>query len=308
MLKYHATAVALKAFSTTAFTRSAYRKIGNLVGEKRRGSGQLPGFYLERLERTLRMHRQHPFVRDGVRVLELGTGWLHWDALCLRLFYDTRSSLFDVWDNRQLEGVRNYVRQLSDALPDPRFELTRASVDRAQGLIREIVKVGSFEELYSLLDFNYHIDADGSLRFYNPEAFDLVISGGVLEHVRKESLPSFLAQTHQLTCPGGWALHSIDTSDHLSHYDQAESKKRYIIYSEATWRRYFENDLQYINRLQRQEWFQLFSAAGFSVVREDSRQVDIASLKPAGRYASMDHSDLDKTVLRLLFRKEAAAT
>ena len=32
--------------------------------------------------------------------------------MTLRLFYDIKAVLFDVWDNRQLGGLKNYIRQL----------------------------------------------------------------------------------------------------------------------------------------------------------------------------------------------------
>jgi hypothetical protein len=61
--------------------------------------------------------------------------------------------------------------------------------------------------------------------------------------------------------------------------------------------------VQYINRLQRGEWKQLFASAGFELVEEDSRQVDISLLKLAPQYTHMDRRDLECTVLRLAFRK-----
>jgi hypothetical protein len=38
----------------------------------------------------LSLQRQHSIVKTGDRIIELGTGWLHWDALIWRLFYDVR--------------------------------------------------------------------------------------------------------------------------------------------------------------------------------------------------------------------------
>src|SRR6267378_5410364 len=154
MLKYIATAIALKCASCTPVSRFLYRQLGNRVGNKRRGVGPIPGYYLERVKRMLRLQREHGIVRDGDRILELGTGWLHWEALTLRLFYDIEAVLFDVWDNRQLGGLKNYVRQLGPMLSDG-FGLSATEVKRAQSLIEAILKVESFDELYKLLDFEY---------------------------------------------------------------------------------------------------------------------------------------------------------
>src|SRR5438105_8986447 len=116
MLKYVTTAVALKCFSSCQLTRSVYRKLGNRVGDKRRSVGRLPTYYPERLKRMLRLIRNHGIVKNGDRILELGTGWLHWEALTLRLFFDIEAVLFDVWDNRQLGALKNYIRQLKPML------------------------------------------------------------------------------------------------------------------------------------------------------------------------------------------------
>src|SRR5438477_1702117 len=136
MVKYITTAVALKCFSSSPWMRSFYRNLGNSVGNKRRSSGVMPDYYPERVKRMLRLQRQNNIVRNGDRILELGTGWLHWEALTLRLFYDVEAVLFDVWDNRQLGGLKNYVRQLG-AMLNNGFELSTVELNRAQPLIEE---------------------------------------------------------------------------------------------------------------------------------------------------------------------------
>jgi hypothetical protein len=152
MVKYITTAVALKCFSSGPWMRSLYRRLGNTVGNKRRSSEAMPGYYAERVKRIVRLQKQHKIVSDGDRILELGTGWLHWEALTLRLFYDIEAALFDVWDNRQLGGLKNYVRQLGSLLNED-FGLSAAELKRAQLLIEEILKVESCDKLYKLLGF-----------------------------------------------------------------------------------------------------------------------------------------------------------
>ena len=43
---------------------------------------------------------------------ELGTGWIHFYSLYLRLFFDFRGTLYDVWDNRQLHALKRIFSQL----------------------------------------------------------------------------------------------------------------------------------------------------------------------------------------------------
>ena len=264
----------------------------------------MPSYYPERLKWVLRLQRQHHIVKNGDRILELGTGWLHWEALTLRLFYDIEAVLFDVWDNRQLGGLKNYVRQLAPMLNNA-FHLTEAETRRARSLSNEILATESFESLYRLLGFKYVVESFGSLSQFSANGFDLVISGGVLEHVGRETLPNLIGETYRVLKPAGWAVHSIDTADHLEHYDRSVSPKFYLSLSEKTWKCLCENEVQYINRLQRGEWLKLFESNGFDLADEETSRVDISRLKLADRFAQMDRGDLECTVLRLAFRRSS---
>ena len=304
MVKYITTAVALKCFSSGPLMRSLYRRLGNTVGNKRRSSEAMPGYYPDRVKRMLRLQKEHNIVSNGDRIIELGTGWLHWEALTLRLFYDIEAVLFDVWDNRQLGGLKNYVRQLAPMLKNG-FGLSATELRHAQSLIEEILKVESFDELYELLGFEYVVESSGSLRQFSDNSFQLVVSGGVLEHVKREGLPLLTAETRRILKPGGWAVHSIDTADHLEHYDRTVSPKLYLSFSEETWKRLCENEVQYINRMQRGEWLALFKANGFDLIEEEARRVDIGGLNLADRFVHMDKEDLECTVLRLALKKRS---
>ncbi len=301
MIKYIATAVALKGFSCGPQMRGIYRWLGNRFGNRRRGSGRMPDYYADRVKRMLRLNRQHGIVRDGDCIFELGTGWLHWEALTLRLFFDIKAVLYDVWDNRQLGGLKNYLRQLGPLLNNG-FELSPEELQRAQSLIEAILKVESFAELYKLLGFEYVVESSGSLSRFADGSFQLVVSAGVLEHVDRGAVPAVIPQTRRILRPNGWAVHSIDTSDHLAHYDGRVSKKRYLSSSEFAWKWLWKNKVQEINRLQRGEWLELFKANGFDLVEEEARPVDIGGLKLAPRYSHMDEKDLGCTVLRLALR------
>jgi SAM-dependent methyltransferase len=301
MVRYLAAAAALRCFSAAPAMRRLYRGLGNGVGNRRRSAGSIPGYYVERLDRMLTLVKRHGIVANGDRILELGTGWLHWEALTLRLFFDIEAVLFDVWDNRQLGGMKNYLGQLKPVLNTIQG-LSDSQVRRAQFLIDQIVGVESFEELYRLLGFEYVVDPSGSLERFADCSFQLVVSAGVLEHVNRGALPTLIAETRRLLRPGGWALHSIDTSDHLAHYDKTVSAKKYLCFSETTWQRFFDNEVQGINRVQRGEWLEMFRGNGFALVDADGKRVDISGLKLAERFAHLDQRDLEYTVVRLALK------
>lgn len=306
MLQYYSTAVALKCFSLNATTRAFYRRIGNRLGDQRRRAGTMPAFYPERVRRMLRLSRELDFVHDGSRIFELGTGWLHWEAITLRLFFDVSALLYDVWDNRQLGGLKNYFGQLSTRLDDG-FGLSPGEVSRARACLQQVLIARTFQELYDRLGFQYMVESSGSLDRVDAGSFDVVVSAGVLEHVHRDALATLMRELSRIMKPGAWAVHSIDTSDHLSHYDSSVNKKRYLSHSERMWSLLYENEVQYINRLQRGEWLDLLRSNGLELVEEDSRPVDISRIKVAERYAHMDTRDLACTVLRAVLRKRASA-
>lgn len=304
MVKYVLSAVALKCFSATPATRRLYRSLGNLAGDRHRAARTLPSYYVDRVRRMVRLQREYGLVRNNDLIMEVGTGWMHWDALTTRLLVNTRAVLFDVWDNRQLTGLKNSVAQLGQILAGDGLSFSDAERLYAQNLIDQILEVDSFEQLYDLLGFEYRVEPTGSLDQLPRNSFQLIVSGGVLEHVNRASVPALLSGTFQILRPGGWAVHSIDIQDHLSYYDPSASKKNYLAFSERTWKSLFENQVQYINRIQRHEWVQLFEEAGFEIVNEETWPVAVPE-KVADLYAGLDRKDLECGGLRLLLKKPA---
>lgn len=294
MIKYYATAFALKAFSTTAPLRRLYRYLGNTVGSGRRARSTMPAYYFERVARILDLAQRHGAVRDGIRMLELGTGWMHWEALTARLFFDLRADLYDVWDNRQLQPLKSYLGQLQSRF-DSLQGVTPEAVTRANNLVQRIKDAPDFEALYSLLGFRYVLDPAGMLADLPSASYNLVVSAGVFEHLPREGVPEYVRQTHRLLKPGGYAVHSINTTDHLHLYDMTASPKHYLRYSDRTWQLIFANEVQYINRLQRCEWMKIFADAGFVCIEENSSRCDLTGLRIHPQFQTMDRLSLETT-------------
>src|SRR5437763_221401 len=116
MVKYCLTAMALKGFSYSPLTRRIYRRLGNNIGGKKRATSPMPSYYIDRINRMLRISRRFGLPKAGTRLIELGTGWCHWEALTTRLFFDVQATLYDVWDNRQISALKYYLEQLDGSL------------------------------------------------------------------------------------------------------------------------------------------------------------------------------------------------
>jgi len=301
MFRYVLAALALKGFSCSPFTKRLYRSLGNTLGAKKRSSGPMPQSYLRRVNRMLRLNRRYSILRGGERLLEIGTGWLHWEALTCRLFFDVQGVLYDVWDNRQMSGLKNYITQLDGMLKN--LDSEEPQLERAHRLIVEIQKAKEFRDLYRLLGFKYLVDPTGSLKQFEGASFNIVASAGVLEHIHANIASEFVDRIANILKPGGYSFHSINLQDHLFHYDRTVSVKQYLRYSERTWKRWFENDVQYINKIQRPDWLALFNKAGLDLVEEEVEIEDISGLKVAKAYQMYGKCDLRCCFLRLLHRK-----
>ena len=301
MLKYCLSAAALRAFSISPLTRRMYRRLGNTWGARKRSAGRMPAYYPARINRMLRIARTYGAPKEGDRLIELGTGWLHWEAITTRLFFDVSCTLFDVWDNRQIDGLKNYLGQL-DGLLD-QLDASQAQRTRVRQLISKIKAVHDYPELYDLLSFEYVLDQGGSLAKFRPESFDVAVSAGVLEHIHAKDASAYVDGIAALLKPGGYSIHSINIRDHLHQYDRSVSKKQYLRYSPWVWGLCFENDVQYINRIQRSEWRELFKKAGLALVEEEVESEDLAGLKIARSYSQYEETDLRCGGLKLVHRK-----
>jgi len=219
MVKYVLAALALKAFSLNGATRKAYRSIGNLVGQRARQNTDID-VYVERGDLFVALCKKYGAVPAHAQAFELGTGWMHWYSLYLRLYFDLHVTMLDVWDNRQLAALQTLFGKLKARVPAG-FEGDVARLDT-------IIAAPSVEALYDALGLHYVIEPDGSPRQFANGAFDLIFSFHCLEHVPIGNLSGLLADFHRTLKPGGYMIHQIGIDDHLQHYDPAESPKNHL--------------------------------------------------------------------------------
>lgn len=298
MVKYFLAALALKAFSLNEFTKRTYRSIGNVVGQRARQNAGIE-VYVERGNSFVALCKKYDAVPAQARAFELGTGWMHWYSLYLRLFFDLHITMLDVWDNRQLAALHTSFGKLKAAVAAG-FAGDISRLDR-------IVAAPNFEALYEALGLCYVIKPDGSPRQFADSTFDLIFSFHVMEHVPIGNIEGLLADFHRILKPGGYMIHQVGIDDHLQHYDPAESPKNYLRYSDRAWKLMFENDLQYFNRLQACEWIDRISGAGFVLLERIAETADLGRLPIAPRFKHFRQEDLACTILTLVHQKPLLA-
>jgi cyclopropane fatty-acyl-phospholipid synthase-like methyltransferase len=240
--------------------------------------------YLRRGELLVELYRRYESLEPDDTVLELGTGWMHWYAIYLRMAFECRMLTVDVWDNRQLDALKSaFSRLLQSSLRD------------------EICESETFEELYAKLGMTHHIIPSGRLNSFSD--LTSVFSMHVMEHVPRTTIEAVIGDMYAAMKPGHHTIHQIGIDDHLAHYDSRESHKRYISFSEGTWCWFFENDVQYHNRLQPSDFVDLFEAAGFKLVHREQENTDISELRVSPQFSSYGPDDLRCTILTVVFRK-----
>ncbi|TCK24709.1 methyltransferase family protein [Pseudonocardia endophytica] len=309
MWKYAAVAAASRAFSLNSSTRWVYRRLGNVALTRMRVADGLPERYVDRARRLLAACETNRILRPGDAVLELGTGWVHWEALVLRLFHDVEITLYDVWDNRLFTAFRCYADQLDDHLDDLGEELgfDPARVRTAHERLGAARSARTFDELYDTLGMRYVVEPSGMLEELPESHYALVVSADVLEHVDAATLPAYLARTTALLRPGGWSLHQIDLVDHFHYFDPSCSPKHFYRYDTATWRRRWDSSVQYVNRVQRPEWLDLFEAAGLQLRREERVSEPMGDVPLAGAFRGLAQEDVDCLQTILLHRRPEPA-
>ena len=302
MLRYLTVALALKLFSSCSPMKHLYRNLGNTFGNKKRLRSDIPNYYIERINRMLSLCKQYEIIRNGDKLIEVGTGWIHWEAITIKLFFDIEAILFDVWDNRQFGALKKYLTDLSRAI-GKEITVQPVQVGRTNNLLREILATNSFEDLYRLLGFKYVIVSNGKFNEFKDESFDVIVSAGVLDHIRKQQLPDTIKDFQRLLKPSGYSMHSINLGDHLYPYDKSVSTKNYLKFSDKVWRFCFENEVQYFNRVQRSEWLKLFDKSGLKQINEESTYTNIGPIKIHKKYRYFDRRDLECFSLNILHRK-----
>jgi SAM-dependent methyltransferase len=277
MLKYLAYAVALKALSATAPTRALYRSVANnywhLVRAPKGGNRDW----------LIAMHENR--VQPGDHLLDLGTGWIHRNAIDLRNQFEVRITCLDVIDNRQLDGLRE-----------------RFANYKRTAVIEACMESRSFEELYERLGFHYVLDPNGSLDRFPDNHFQTIFSMNTLEHVPRAVIRQQVNDSFRILRPGGYAIHRVDLSDHLSKYDKGAGPRRFLSW-DSSWRLLFENRIQYVNRLMPSDFRELFTSAGFVVEIETMKRTQLNGQKVAEPFRHYSRADLECVGLELVYRK-----
>jgi hypothetical protein len=306
MIRYYVWALGEKALSLTPGGKAFYRAVGRIARHRTQGTGgQLANSYpIARKAREL--------VPPGGTVLDLGTGWFHHDAFLLYLVGDWTVFLFDIEDRGRLRYIRNYLGYLLDNVGAVSREL---GIDESEAAakLRELLALGSREEIYARCNFVLCITDQVERPFLPEGSIDFMVSNCVLVHIRPHQLPAELVALRKMLNDGGAMYHMLGHDDHWAFHDPSVKwpSFNYLRYSERAYRALFDTRLEYHNRIVKPEWLEIFGRAGLrvddyeAVVTDDSRESVRSLPRIDSRYASYPIDDLAVIYSYVLLRKQA---
>ena len=155
----------------------------------------------------------------------------------------------------------------------------------------------NFEAAYAVARLVYRC---GSVNPYPSCTFDRIFSVDVLEHVDASHFPQAARSWFEILKPSGMFVAQVGLDDHTAMYSDGYGTKRYLRYSEMTWRVLLGNSVQYINRLPASTIVSLLKDVGFEIVSVETH--DCTMLRNEIHSDYHWQSDADIQAVRLFVR------
>ena len=265
MFRYYAWALSEKTFSYVPFGRRLALATCDWM-TKDRGSCQS-------FTTTFRVVRKvGESTPPNGKILDVGTGWFHHDAFLIYLLPGPYTVyLCDIEDRANLRAIHNYLENLVVNRDRVCAELG-ISVDAFDRKIRPLLALNTREEIYRQCNFVPCIVPHPERLFLPRESIDFVVGSCVLNHIRPDLLSLEVRNLREILKPDGYMFFLIGHEDHWSFHDSSANPFNYYRYSDVYYRRFFETEFEYHNRMVKEEWFELFRDIPLSV-REYSANI-----------------------------------
>jgi hypothetical protein len=258
---YYAWAASEKALSWCPGGHHVYKGLSQIANAGGRSRRRLDGTHTS--YRLVRKARE--CTPAGGTILDIGTGWHHHDAFLLYLCGEYKIFLFDVLDKSSVGYIKTYLQHLIDTAEDVAREL---SIDPATipMKLRPLLQLAARDEIYDACNFTLCITDQTHVPFLPADSVDFMVSNCVLTHIPPNVLGPELAAFRTMLKPSGLMYMMIGHDDHWAFHDKTANRFNYYRYSDRFYRRLFETDFEYQNRMVRPEWLPVFANAELEVV------------------------------------------
>lgn len=208
-------------------------------------------------------------------VLELGTGWFLTVPVALYLMGVNRIITVDINDLAHPQLMREMLAVFA-ALPldDWRERLPAIQPDRLENLRQvaaQINQAAHDDDAVTVACAAFGIEriiGDAAQLALPSASVDFIISNTTLEHIPQPVLIAIFAHFKTLLAADGLMSHRTDMGDHYAHGDNSITHYNYLRYNDFVWG-FFNNALQYQNRLRLPDYQRLHTDTGFNIVFED---------------------------------------
>lgn len=206
---------------------------------------------------------------SGLDYLEIGTGWFPTLPVCFSLCGAASCTTFD--------SVRHLNRRLTFRMLAviaselrPIAEHGRQHLDDVRKRFDALATADSLEELLNSAGITYRAPDDAVATALPAASVDVVFSNSVLEHVPPDVIRQLMKESCRVLRPGGLAIHAVNCGDHYAYFDRSITPINYLRYPERRWH-FWNNTLQYQNRLRPQDFLDAAEEAGLEIVLRKSK-------------------------------------
>ena len=200
---------------------------------------------------------------QGLRIMEVGTGWFPTLPVCYSLAGVARCITYDLNRHlnagltlRMLAGLERHLDKIATSGGIP-AEQVRAKYSRLR-------QARHPEELFEWAGIEYRAPADASQSGLPDASVDIVFSNSVFEHVPPGPIQAILNESRRVLVPGGLSIHSVNCGDHYAYFDKSITFINYLTFSDDAWK-FWDNELLYQNRLRPADFLDMAKQAGLDV-------------------------------------------
>lgn len=206
---------------------------------------------------------------EGLRLLEVGSGWMPVLPVCFSLAGASSCTTVDVTRHMNAGLTFRMLAALEEYLPAI-AEASRRSLGQVTSDYKALRSARTLEELLERARIDYISPADARSTGLSDNVLDVVFSNNVFEHVPRDVLAGILSESRRILKPGGISMHCTNCADHYAYFDRSITFLNYLSYSEQEWE-FWNNKLLYQNRLRPEDFARLATEAGLEVPLEKMR-------------------------------------
>jgi ubiquinone/menaquinone biosynthesis C-methylase UbiE len=188
-------------------------------------------------------------------------------------------------------------------------EKSNQPASRVRDIYQELSRETSLEGLLSAARISYRAPQDAaSLKDIPDESLDMVFSNSVLEHIPGQVIGQIVRESWRVLKRDGLTVHAVACNDHYAHFDRSISFINFLKYPAGRWQ-FWNNPLNYQNRLRAPDFIRLVDSNGFEilhearVVRPGTREA-LSKMVVAPEFRSYRAEDLIATTVGFVARKQ----